>query len=111
MDTLRAHWKLSTVSHQQWYRRGDPARYGRVTEQMVHEVKQAVEHHDGKRDLKWHAEQFGHQRNGGQIHGTHQQALEVVRDFYLVVNKRQPNFERTQRDVRAFAPLHSSVGH
>jgi uncharacterized membrane protein len=55
---------------------------------MVREVQQAVEHHDGERNLKRHPEQFGHQRNRRQVHGAHEQALEIVWKLDLVVDKR-----------------------
>jgi len=68
------------------------------------EVQEAVEHHDGEGHLERHAEQFDHQGDGRQVHGAHQEALDVVRPLEAVVHERQADLEGPCLPVRGDFP-------
>ncbi len=102
MDALLPLRKLAAVGHQQRNRRGDPARYDRVSQQVMGQVQKTVEHDHGQCHLERHAEKFRHQRNRRQVDRTHEQALHVVGDLEAVMNKRQTHLEWPHRPVGGF---------
>lgn len=89
----------SAICHDEWHGRSDPARNDRVAEQVMCEVEQAVENHDGQRHFKWHSQQFRHQWNGREVDRTHQKALTVIRPLEFIMNERQTDFERSGRPI------------